>query len=114
MKYFESALALEAYGPLSKSAYLLDSLALTNYQAGNLDKAAETYGRIAALTTGRLAYGDTYAKSFYMMGKIYEQKGEKARAVENYQKFLDLWKDADPGLPEPEDAGTRLAKLKAS
>jgi serine/threonine protein kinase len=114
IKYFESALALEAYGPLSKSAYLLDSLALAHYQAGNLDKAAETYGRIATLTTGRLSFGDTYTKSFYMMGRICEQKGEKARAVENYQKFLDLWKNADPGFPEPEDARARLAKLRAT
>ncbi len=112
MKYFESALALESYGPLAKSANFLDSFALAHYQAGNLDKAAETYNRIAALTTGRLDYGDVYAKSYYMLGKIYEQKGDKARAIEYYQKFLDLWKDADPGVPELEDARKRLAGLK--
>jgi len=114
IKYFESAVALESFGPRSKNADFLDSLALAHYQAGNLDKAAEIYGRIAALMTGRLGYGDVFARSFYMLGKIYEQKGEKARAIENYQKFLDLWKNADPGLPEPEDAGTRLAKLRTS
>jgi serine/threonine protein kinase/Flp pilus assembly protein TadD len=99
------------YGPLETDASYIDSLALAYFRAGELDKAQTEYERITALTTGRLDYGDIYAKSFYMLGRIFEQKGDKLKARENYQKFLDLWKDADPGRPEVEDAKKRLAAL---
>jgi predicted hydrocarbon binding protein len=56
-------------------------------------------------------YDDIYAKSFYMLGKIYGEQGGTVKAIEHYKKFLDLWKDADPGIAEVEDARERLLGL---
>jgi serine/threonine protein kinase/tetratricopeptide (TPR) repeat protein len=99
------------YGPLETDASYIDSLALAYFRAGDLARAQTEYERITALTTGRIDHGDVYAKSFYMLGRIFEQKADKVKAHENYGRFLDLWKDADPGLPEVADAKTRLAGL---
>ena len=92
---------------------IAESLATAYYRAEDLDRAQTEYERIISLnSSGRLIYGDIYAKSFYKLGKIFEQKGWKGKAIEFYEKFLDLWKDADPGLPEIDDTKQRLADLK--
>jgi serine/threonine protein kinase/Flp pilus assembly protein TadD len=88
-----------------------DSLARAYFQAGDLEKARAEYEIITTLTMGQRDFGDIYAKSFYMLGKIVEQQGDKTKAIEHYRKFLDLWKNADPGIPEVEDARKRLAGL---
>jgi tetratricopeptide (TPR) repeat protein len=92
-------------------ALFFDGLARALYESGELDKARKEYEKITLLTVGRLGHGDIYAKAFYMLGKMAEQQGDKGRAIENYSKFLDLWKDGDPGLPEVADAQKRLAAL---
>ena len=49
-----------------------------------------------------------------MLGKIHEQQGDTAKAIEHYEKFLNLWKDADLGIAKVDDARERLAGLKGS
>jgi hypothetical protein len=48
-----------------------------------------------------------------MLGKIYEEKGWKGKAIEHYEKFLDLWRNADPGIADVDDAKKKLAGLKS-
>jgi len=111
IEYLERAERSLPYGRYEKDAWFLDTLALAYLRSGDSEKAREKYEHITALTAGRLYYGDIYARAFNMLGQINAKQGDKVKARENYTKFLDLWKDADPGRPEVEDARKRLAGL---
>jgi tetratricopeptide (TPR) repeat protein len=41
-----------------------------------------------------------------------EKLGRAAEAVASYREFLELWKDADPGVPEVAEAKVALARLE--
>jgi len=113
---FQKAISLLPYTRDRNKDYrpwFIHSLAQAYYQAEDLEKAREEYERIISLTYPRLWDGDIYAKSFYMLGTIYERMRKKAEAIEHYEKFLQLWKDADPGIAEVKDARERLAGLKS-
>ncbi len=99
-------------GVVTNYALAIEPLALAYFKQRDLDNARAEYEKILALTGGRTGLGHIYAKAFYMLGKICEQQGDTAKAIEHYQKFLDLWKDADPGIAEVEDARERLARLR--
>jgi tetratricopeptide (TPR) repeat protein len=93
-------------------ALQLDYLARAYELIGDFQKAISIYQKITQLTLGRLDYGDIYAKSFYQMGKLYQQIGEEDKAVEHYNKFINLWKNCDPIFqPMVEDARKRLSEL---
>jgi tetratricopeptide (TPR) repeat protein len=86
-------------------------LALAYFGAGRMGRARAEFERLTRLVGSKLWYGDLYAKSFYWLGKIAEAQKDRKKALENYGKFLEIWKDADAGQPELEDARARLAAL---
>lgn len=95
------------------NAQFMESLAIAYYRAGDLDKALEQCENIISLTAGGMFYGDIYSKSIYLAGKIYEKKGNKNKAIEHYETFLELCKNADPGITEVDDARKQLKALKS-
>jgi tetratricopeptide (TPR) repeat protein len=109
IELFEKALSLD---PDYYKSYL-ELLAMAYFRSGNLKKAISEYEKIINCPSGLRTYADVYVKSFYMLGKIYEEQGDTTEAIELYEKFLDMWKDADSGLPEVEDARIRVDNLKS-
>jgi len=71
-----------------------------------LEKALSRYDDI------RAAFAIWAVKAHYLLGLAYEKSGWNKRAIEQYEEFLEIWKDADPGIPEVEDAKERVKKLK--
>jgi tetratricopeptide (TPR) repeat protein len=121
----EPALALDylemAYNslPHQKSEYdnhvlYLGALAEAAEMAGETDKTQTYLESLLSLTTGKLQWGDIYVLGYYSLGKIYQNKGMQDRAIEQYQEFLELWKDADYGQAQRQDAEKQLGSLRNS
>lgn len=80
-------------------------------KAGRDEAAAGFFRRLLSLQTGRLRHPDLYALSHFALGRIAEARSDAAGARQYYERFLDLWKNADEGLPEVAEAKMRLAAL---
>jgi tetratricopeptide (TPR) repeat protein len=92
-----------------KQALYLEALASAQFQRGDLDSARERYEKVISLTSGYLTAGDTYARSLYQLGRIFQDRNEPGKAKDYYQRYLNVLRTADPGLPNAEDARKRLA-----
>jgi len=98
-------------GQLFGMRYMLGRAYLTS---GMLDRAvAEFEKAMTRLDWAQAVNPLESVKCHYYLGQAYEQSGWKAKAIEQYQTFLEIWKDADRELPEITDARRRLAKLRS-
>ena len=91
-----------------------DVLARAYVAGGDMDKAISEYERIATFDPLEKSSFLIYPLFNYRLARLYEQKGLKDKARVRYERFLELWKDADADIPEVGDARKRLAGLKGS
>lgn len=63
---------------------------------------------------GRLGNPIKSVKLHYMLGKAYEASGWTDKAKAQYREFIEILKNADPGIMELKDAKERLARLESA
>jgi len=90
---------------------MLDVVPRAYVALGQLDSAIAAYER--ALTHAGAPECPVFPRYRYRLALLYEKKGMKEKAIEQYKKFLKVWGKADPIYKEPADARRRLARLKS-
>lgn len=106
-------LQTDVYAPYNLP-FKRDFLARAYLKSGRIDEAVAEYERLTTFVPGEKDWHLVNPVYYLELGKLYEERQMAGKAVKSYERFLELWKDADPGLPEVEDARTRLAGLKGS
>ncbi len=95
-----------AYEPI-----VLYYLGLAREKAGDAAGAVSAFETISGQTGLRFFFGDIYPLAVLGRARAEQMLGRWGDAIAGYRFFLELWKNADPGRPEVEEARTRLATL---
>ncbi len=87
-------------------------MAMTYFESGRLADAVSEFEILSSRAGSiELYWGMFHAKSHYYLGRAYEESQWNDRAAEQYQLFLDRWRETDYTGPEIEDARSRLASI---
>ncbi len=91
-----------------------DGQARVKKARGDLAGAIEIYRNLLAPDVRRKWNAVLEPRYVLELARLFAETGDKEAARKEYQRFLDLWKDADPGLPELAQAKSEHAKLQHS
>jgi tetratricopeptide (TPR) repeat protein len=94
----------------------LPELATALDRAGATDSALAIYQEYIVSSFNFRIFTDPYnlAPVLRRTGELYEARGDRTRAAATYQRFVDLWRNADPELqPQVVEVKRRLAALTA-
>jgi tetratricopeptide (TPR) repeat protein len=88
-----------------------DVLARAYVRKGALDDAISEYERLITFDPASKDRRLVYPLFHYRLGVLYEETGQSEKALQQYEKFLDIVGDSAPGVPEVADARRREADL---
>lgn len=84
--------------------------------AGQPDSAIAVWERAVSLPSKivPIAESQMLARAFQGLGELYEERGNDERAIDYYNRLVELWTDADEELqPQVDDMRRRIARLVA-
>jgi non-specific serine/threonine protein kinase len=113
IKYLEEA--AEYYWDMGGNGYFQRKymLARSYLAAGKYENSIGLFEKLLSIySVGRSFFSIWSVKLHFYLAIAYERSGWTNKAIEQYEEFLDIWKNADPGIEEIDDARARLAKLK--
>jgi len=92
----------------------LSDIARAHDAAGARDSAIATMERYLALPSTEFWPDQSYLAYFHRrLGELYEAAGQPAKAIPHYERFVTLWRNADPELqPKVAVARQRLSELR--
>lgn len=95
--------AAEAQGPVRLRC--LTALAEASWRAGRPREARDALDRCLAINPNE-------AHARYLSGRLLEEEGLLEASAAEFQAFLDIWQDADPGVARVADATERLREAR--
>lgn len=99
----------ESISPILPVDYMLGQAYL---KAGYFEKAIEIFEkRTSIYESYSVCRGTWSVKMHYFLGLAYEADGRLNDAKAQYERFLNIWENADTGIAEIEDARIRLNRL---
>ena len=94
-----------AWSYIEHREFYHESLAEAYFQRGDFDRAIRHCLNI-------ITDNPNWAGAYFLLGKIYEQKGQKASALKAFKDFLHVWCSADRDLYQIVYASQRIESLE--
>jgi tetratricopeptide (TPR) repeat protein len=88
-----------------------DGLARVHRARGDLDAAIASYRQLLSVGPAQKWTAPLEPRYVLEIARSLERKGDRKAALGEYERFLEFWKDADPELPELNEARKAVVRL---
>jgi tetratricopeptide (TPR) repeat protein len=96
-------------GILTAHVPLWSALGQAHLASGREKEALPWFKKVNESITEHIYEPIDYVRSFYFLGKIYEQQGDMPRARDYYRRFVEQWKDGDLDRERIAEAQKKIA-----